>query len=135
MTTTILTPQTRPVSQFGDLQQARRLRQVSEHYPSRLRLFRRVYAGQTSPRECIKAFCLECNGWEEAVKGEEYGNRKNTRGRPTPPVLAHGCYATRNSGRGVLPDGVPWSPGARMGRDWAAPWGRRDWPLVRRHQE
>ena len=67
MNNPISMPQTRPVSQSGDLQQARRLRQVSEHYPSRRRLLERVYAGQSSPRECIKAFCLECNGWEEAA--------------------------------------------------------------------
>ena len=59
--------QTAPGGQCDDLQQAKRLRQVSEHYPSRLGLFRRVYGGQTSPRDCIKAFCLECNGWEEAA--------------------------------------------------------------------
>ena len=56
---------TDPVGQFGNLQQARRLRQVTEHHPKRLGLFLRVYRGQASPRECIKAFCLECNGWEE----------------------------------------------------------------------
>ncbi len=60
-------PRTDRVGQCSDPQQARRLRQVAEHYPSRLRLFKRLYAGQTSPRECIKAFCLECNGWEEAA--------------------------------------------------------------------
>jgi hypothetical protein len=58
---------TDPVGQFGNLQQARRLRQVTEHHPKRLGLFLRVYRGQASPRECIKAFCLECHGWEEAA--------------------------------------------------------------------
>jgi hypothetical protein len=67
MNSTATISQTRPVGQSGDLQQARRLRQVAEHCPSRLWLLQRVYQGQTSPRECIKAFCLECNGWEEAA--------------------------------------------------------------------
>ena len=67
MKATIPAVQTDPVGQSGTPQQVRRLRQVLEHYPSRERLFRRVYAGQSSPRQCIKAFCLECNGWEEAA--------------------------------------------------------------------
>ena len=35
--------------------------------PSRLALFKRVYGGTASPREVIKAFCLECVGFEEAA--------------------------------------------------------------------
>ena len=61
------TVQTDPVSEFSDPGRVRRFKQVVEHYPSRMGLFRRVYHGQASPRECIKAFCLECNGWEEAA--------------------------------------------------------------------
>ena len=60
-------PPTAPVGPSGNQAQARRLRQVAEHHPSRLKLLQRVYAWQTSPRECIKAFCLECNGYEEAA--------------------------------------------------------------------
>ena len=60
-------PPAEPVRPSGDPAQARRLRQVAEHHPSRLKLLQRVYACQTSPRECIKAFCLECNGYEEAA--------------------------------------------------------------------
>ena len=67
MNSTAKKSQTRPVGQSGDLQQARRLRQVAEGCPSRLGLFQRVYRGQSSPRECIKAFCLECNGLEETA--------------------------------------------------------------------
>lgn len=59
--------QTRPVSQSGDPRQAKRLQQVARNAPSRLRLFERVYAGKASPRECIKAFCLECLGFDEAL--------------------------------------------------------------------
>ena len=48
-------------------QRVRRFKQVLEHYPKRAALFWRVYQGQTSPRESIKAFCLECNGWDECA--------------------------------------------------------------------
>ena len=67
MTTSNIRVQTDPESEFRDPQRVRRFKQVMEHYPSRMGLFRRVYHGKASPRECIKAFCLECNGWEEAA--------------------------------------------------------------------
>jgi hypothetical protein len=54
-------------SQFSDLARVRRLRQVSEYHPSRLKLFVRVYNGKATLSECIKAFCLECNGWDEGA--------------------------------------------------------------------
>jgi len=57
-------PQTEGVM---DAKRVRRFKQVAEHYPGRMGQFRKVYKGQASPRECIKAFCLECNGWEEAA--------------------------------------------------------------------
>jgi hypothetical protein len=73
-------PQTAPVDDFGDRQsvfpaksggmtdlQSRRLKQVQNHYPCREKLFKRIYARQASPRECIKGFCLECNGWDETA--------------------------------------------------------------------
>ena len=64
MNTPIKKLQTEPVGEFGDPRRERRFKQVTEHYPSRMGLFRKVYQGQASPRQCIKAFCLECNGWE-----------------------------------------------------------------------
>ena len=67
MTTLNKKSQTEPVGEFGDSRRERRCKQVVEHYPSRMGLFRKVYHGQASPRQCIKAFCLECNGWEEAA--------------------------------------------------------------------
>ncbi len=67
MKTPIKKSYTDPESEFGDRHRVRRFKQVAEHYPSRMGLFRRVYHGQASPREAIKAFCLECNGWEEAA--------------------------------------------------------------------
>ena len=43
------TVQTDPVSEFSDPGRVRRFKQVMEHYPSRMGLFRRVYHGQASP--------------------------------------------------------------------------------------
>ena len=67
MSTPNIRGQTAPENEFSDLRRVRRFKQVQEHYPSRMGLFRKVYNGQATPRECIKAFCLECNGWEEAA--------------------------------------------------------------------
>ena len=50
-----------------DAKQARRLAQVSEHYPRFKGLFLRCSRGVASTRHRIKAFCLECNGWEPAA--------------------------------------------------------------------
>ena len=55
-----------PVGPCDHPAQLRQLQQVSQDAPSRLKLFQRVYAWQTSPMECIKAFCLQCNGYQEA---------------------------------------------------------------------
>jgi hypothetical protein len=67
MNTAKIEGQSVPDSEFSDPRRVRRFKQVLEHYPSRAGLFRKVYEGKASPRECIKAFCLECNGWEEAA--------------------------------------------------------------------
>ena len=67
MSTANKSVQTDPESEFSDPRRVRRFAQVMEHYPSRMGLFRKVYKGQASPRQCIKAFCLECIGWEEAA--------------------------------------------------------------------
>jgi len=48
-------------------QRARRLKQVSDNHPSRLGLFKRVLSGRNGYAQCIKAFCLECNGFETAA--------------------------------------------------------------------
>lgn len=52
--------QTASQGQFSDPKRARRLRDISSDAPSKLALFRRVYEGHASPREIIKAFCLQC---------------------------------------------------------------------------
>jgi hypothetical protein len=54
-------------NELNDLRRVRRFKPVLEHYPKRATLFWRLYGGKTTPRGCIKAFCLECNGWEEAA--------------------------------------------------------------------
>jgi hypothetical protein len=51
--------------EFSARKQAERLGEVDECAPSKTGIFRRVYAGQASPRECIKAFCLDCTGFNE----------------------------------------------------------------------
>lgn len=42
------------------LPQAKRLAAVAQDAPSKLGIFKRVYAGKATMRLCIKAFCLEC---------------------------------------------------------------------------
>ena len=60
-------PQTASLGQFGDAKQEKRLSAVAQDAPSRLKLFQRIYRGTASPRECIKAFCLECVWMDEAA--------------------------------------------------------------------
>ena len=53
--------------EFSDTRRARMMRQVSEDRSSAVSLFLRVYTGQASPREAIKAKCLECCWMDEAT--------------------------------------------------------------------
>ena len=53
--------------EFSDPGRARMMRQVSEDRSSAVSLFLRVYARQASPREAIKAKCLECCWMEEGT--------------------------------------------------------------------
>ena len=57
--------QTASGSQSDDPERADRLKHIAAYHPERSNLFRHAYRGESSPRQCIKAFCLECNGWEE----------------------------------------------------------------------
>ena len=42
-----------------------RLAVIRERNPGHLRMFERIYAGKPDGQiECIKAFCLDCNGFE-----------------------------------------------------------------------
>lgn len=36
------------------------LKDISKHNPARLKLFKRAFSGEGSPRDAIKAKCLEC---------------------------------------------------------------------------
>lgn len=54
------TPKSARGSEFSDPKIIRMLRQVSEDAPSKLGVFRSVYSSTASPREAIKAKCLEC---------------------------------------------------------------------------
>ena len=51
---------------FSDPRRARMVQQVREDAPSRVGVFLRVYSGSASPREAIKAKCLECCWMDEA---------------------------------------------------------------------
>ena len=59
------TPKTASGNEFRDRKRAEMLRQVSEDAPSKKALFERVYQGAASPRQCIKAHCLECCWMDE----------------------------------------------------------------------
>lgn len=52
--------QTPPQGDNQDPKRVLMLKQVSEDAPSKLGVFRSVYASQASPRQAIKAKCLEC---------------------------------------------------------------------------
>jgi hypothetical protein len=58
---------THPVARICDPKQRQRLEYVATHHPERLALFERIYSGKASPRQCVKAFCLECNKWSETA--------------------------------------------------------------------
>ena len=53
-------PQTLPADEFSDPKIILMLKQVSEDAPSKLGVFRSVYSTTASPRQAIKAKCLEC---------------------------------------------------------------------------
>ena len=57
--------QTAPVGGFSDPRQAKRFAGVLQDAPSKAAIFRRVYSGTASPREAIKAMCLDCVGLSE----------------------------------------------------------------------
>ena len=53
--------------EFSDAKRNRMMQAVSEDAPSRANVFRRAYAGQASPRQAIKAHCLECCWMEQSA--------------------------------------------------------------------
>ena len=59
-------PKSAPVDEFDDPRIVLMLKQVSEDAPSKLGLFRRVYSSTASPREAIRAKCLECDWMDVA---------------------------------------------------------------------
>lgn len=59
--------QTASPSEFTAQKRAERLQNVQRDAPSKVNLFRRVYDGKASPRQRIKAFCLECCWMDEAA--------------------------------------------------------------------
>lgn len=58
-------PKAADTASLAAQKRSKRLAQVDGTLPSVSRLFSRVFDGKASPRQCIKAFCLECNGLEK----------------------------------------------------------------------
>ena len=54
-------------NEFGDPKRDRMMRQVLEDAPGKAALFRKVYSGKASPRQAMKAFCLQCCWMDEAA--------------------------------------------------------------------
>jgi hypothetical protein len=81
------TPENASLEQICDARRADRLEDISRLAPSKLKLFQRVYSGQASPRQVIKAGCLDCMGYETA---------EITRcSSPTCPYYEYRPYQTR----------------------------------------
>lgn len=57
--------QTSPPGEFIAHKRAERLAAVERAAPSKAGVFRRVYAGRASPRQAIKAQCLQCCAYSE----------------------------------------------------------------------
>ena len=52
-------------NEFGDLKRDRMVWQVAKDAPSKVNAFRKVYSGNASPRQAIKALCIECCWMDE----------------------------------------------------------------------
>ena len=48
-----------------DAKQIRRVERVVRSSPKYAGLFQAVYVGASSPRQCIKVFCLDCMGLQK----------------------------------------------------------------------
>lgn len=59
--------QTDRPGEFGDAKRDLMMKQVSEDAPGKAGVFRKVYSGKASPRQAMKAFCLQCCWMDEAV--------------------------------------------------------------------
>lgn len=82
-------PKLAPPEPYLRYTRERRLDQVRRYLPSVERLFLSAYAGKCSPRQAIKAFCLECMGLEkEDVKGCN---------APACPLFEYRPYQTRKT--------------------------------------
>lgn len=58
--------QSAPLGEFSDPRRVQMLKQVSEDAPSKLGIFMRVYCSTATPRQAIKAMCLQCC-WMDVV--------------------------------------------------------------------
>lgn len=64
-----------------------RLERIRKDNPSRLGLFQRVYGGKANKSQCIKAFCLDCMGFD-SVAVRECGDRLC-------PIWSHRPFQTK----------------------------------------
>lgn len=59
-----------PPSELATLQEAKRARRLSSIPQKAQGMFKRAWAGKLAPRQCIKCFCLECNGFDRKAVTE-----------------------------------------------------------------
>jgi hypothetical protein len=50
--------------------QREKLDKIAKNYPSALGLFISVFTGKASPRKRIKAFCMECFGFDDNFRND-----------------------------------------------------------------
>lgn len=58
------TPEYVSPEQNYEARKVKRLEVIGRDAPSKRKLFEKVFRGEASPRQAIKAFCLECIGFE-----------------------------------------------------------------------
>jgi len=63
----MITQKTISPDQIQEATRAKRLAVVSKDAPSKLKLFERVFRGEASPRQAIKAYCCECQSFATAA--------------------------------------------------------------------
>ena len=59
--------QTERPGEFGDPKRDLMMKQVSKDAPGKVGIFRKVYSREASPRQAMKAFCLQCCWMDDAA--------------------------------------------------------------------
>jgi hypothetical protein len=55
-----------PSDGFIGQKRTNKLQSIAKYAPSKVGLFERVFCGEASPRQAIKAFCSECVGFDQS---------------------------------------------------------------------